>query len=77
MNWIFVWLGGGYVKLPFGETRYYNFGNPDGIKLVFVHGIGPPSPVFLGLIRHLGVEKYNFLLYDLFGRGYSESPGIN
>jgi pimeloyl-ACP methyl ester carboxylesterase len=40
-----------------------------------VHGIGPPCSVFRGVATVLADRGFRVLLYDLFGRGYSESPG--
>ena len=49
--------GGNDVELPHGNTRYYlsgrNATDPATTRLVLVHGIGTPSPVFRLLVEKL------------------------
>lgn len=66
--------GGHDAVLPHGSTRYYRFGRVnDGEKIVMVHGIGIPCAVF-GQLATLLAQHFDVLVYDLYGRGYSESP---
>lgn len=63
------------VELPTGLTRYYRFGKENGDKIVMVHGITIPSPVFKRMVDLLS-KDFNILLYDLVGRGYSETSNL-
>ncbi|KAI3633977.1 hypothetical protein MIR68_007581 [Amoeboaphelidium protococcarum] len=64
--------------LPLGSTRYYYFGSDraDAQTLVFIHGISFPSPGFKRLASKLS-RNYRILLYDLYGRGYSDGPHVD
>ncbi|KAF8980899.1 hypothetical protein BGZ46_003512 [Entomortierella lignicola] len=68
---------GEYVKLSFGETRYYLFGPEDGKKVVFVHGLSSPSPVYDGVANIMASKGCRVLLYDLYSRGYSAGPSVD
>ncbi|KZT06923.1 alpha/beta-hydrolase [Laetiporus sulphureus 93-53] len=65
---------GGYVQLPYGRTRYYLLGPEDGTKVALVHGLATPSVTYSRLGPYLASKGYRVLLYDLYGRGYSEAP---
>lgn len=67
---------GGYVNLPYGKTHYYLMGPENGQKVLFVHGISTPAPFFRTFIDLLAT-KYLVLCYDLYGRGYSDSPAVD
>ncbi len=45
-------------------------------KLLFVHGISTPSPAWSLIAPHLIKAGYRILCFDLFGRGYSDSPQV-
>ncbi|BFZ53983.1 hypothetical protein PYCC9005_001014 [Savitreella phatthalungensis] len=69
--------GGKQVATPYGDIRVYEFGPADGERLLFVHGISTPSPVFSKVIDRLqSLGKYRVALFDLFGRGYTDSPDV-
>lgn len=66
--------GGRDVDSPYGSTRVYEFGPEDGRKVLLIHGISTPC-LALGGVAHALVEKgCRVMLFDLFGRGYSDSP---
>ncbi|KAI8897338.1 Alpha/Beta hydrolase protein [Globomyces pollinis-pini] len=69
------WPEHGYVDLPYGKTHYYFIGPKNGKRLVFVHGISTPAPCLPRLFDILASKGYRILCYDLYGRGYSDSPG--
>ncbi|KAF9997643.1 hypothetical protein BGZ79_008650 [Entomortierella chlamydospora] len=69
--------GGAYANLTFGETRYYLFGPTDGKKVVFVHGLSSPSPVYDSVARYMADHGCRVLLYDLYSRGYSVGPPVD
>ncbi|OTB18515.1 hypothetical protein K445DRAFT_315347 [Daldinia sp. EC12] len=66
--------GGRDVETPYGSIRVYEWGPEDGEKVLLVHGISTPS-VALGDLGHEFVGKgCRVMLFDLFGRGYSDAP---
>ncbi|KAJ6161233.1 hypothetical protein N7470_004629 [Penicillium chermesinum] len=66
--------GGRDVESPYGSLRCYEWGREDGPKVLLVHGITTPC-VSLGGLAHALVDRgCRVLLFDLFGRGYSETP---
>ncbi|KAK6981162.1 hydrolase-4 domain-containing protein [Favolaschia claudopus] len=69
------WVKGGkYVQLPMGRVRYWLVGPANGKKITLIHGLSLPSFVFQHLIPLLTAENYQVLVYDLYGRGYSDAP---
>jgi len=62
------------VESPYGFVQYALFGPEHGEKIVFVHGYSCPSPIFEKLSKSLAEDGYRVLTYDLWGRGYSDSP---
>jgi pimeloyl-ACP methyl ester carboxylesterase len=67
--------GGRDVDTPYGSIRVYEFGPEDGRKVLLVHGISTPA-IALGGVAHALVDHgCRVMLFDLFGRGYSDTPG--
>ncbi|KAF2160426.1 hypothetical protein M409DRAFT_70393 [Zasmidium cellare ATCC 36951] len=66
--------GGRDVSTPFGKTRVYEWGAESGRKILFVHGISTPCVVFARLAERLVDRGHRVMLFDLFGRGYSDAP---
>lgn len=48
---------GSYVELPMGTLRYWLFGNPEGKRVVLIHGISTGSAMYDKLARHLVKKK--------------------
>lgn len=71
-----VFPNGADLNTPYGTIRYYEFGPEDGKKLLFVHGISTPSPAWSLIAPYLTKAGYRILCFDLFGRGYSDSPQV-
>ncbi|KAH7105979.1 alpha/beta-hydrolase [Auriculariales sp. MPI-PUGE-AT-0066] len=67
--------GGAYFRGPFGATRYFVLGK-GGPKVVLVHGLSIPSPVWKPVAEDLVKRGYQVLLYDIYGRGYSDAPNV-
>ncbi|KAI8957960.1 alpha/beta-hydrolase [Daldinia sp. FL1419] len=66
--------GGRDVETPYGSIRVYEWGPEDGEKVLLAHGISTPS-VALGDLGHEFVGRgCRVMLFDLFGRGYSDAP---
>ncbi|KAJ8517735.1 hypothetical protein ONZ45_g5096 [Pleurotus djamor] len=66
--------GGAYVKFPYGKVRYWLIGPEDGEKIVLIHGLSIPAMIWKDVAPQLAEKGYRVLLYDLYGRGYSEAP---
>ena len=72
---------GDWVDLSRGNI-YFEWFLPDDSKeikgtMVLVHGFSTPSFVWGGLINNFTSSGYKVLVYDHFGRGFSERPRIN
>ena len=70
------WEESHYVETPQGLTHYYLMGPEKGKKIVFVHGITAGSPCFPHFFELLVQKGYRVLTYDIFGRGFSDAPGL-
>ncbi|KAI6166440.1 Alpha/Beta hydrolase protein [Pisolithus thermaeus] len=68
--------GGDYVSFPHGRVRYWLMGPEDGDKVVLIHGLSIPSIVWKNFAPILASHGYRVLLYDLYGRGYSDAPQV-
>ncbi|TNJ41400.1 alpha/beta fold hydrolase [Phaeobacter sp. B1627] len=62
---------GRFAELTQGMTHFRWIGPERGPVVVCVHGITTPSEGFVPLAEHLSEKGYRVLLYDLYGRGYS------
>ncbi|WP_135506688.1 alpha/beta fold hydrolase [Roseovarius aestuariivivens] len=65
---------GAFAVLPKGVTHYRWLGAEDGPLVVCVHGLTTPSFVWEPIAQHLGEMGFRVLVYDLYGRGYSDRP---
>lgn len=65
---------GEFVTLSRGITHYRWLGATRGPVAVCVHGLTTPSFVWQGIAAGLGTLGYRVLVYDLYGRGYSDRP---
>lgn len=63
---------GAFAALPQGLTHYRWLGAANGPIAVCVHGLTTPSPVWEAIADTLGDMGYRVLVYDLYGRGYSD-----
>ncbi|KIJ69727.1 hypothetical protein HYDPIDRAFT_164024 [Hydnomerulius pinastri MD-312] len=68
--------GGAYATLPHGQVRYWLIGPENGRKVVLVHGLSIPAIVWKDVAPVLASRGYRVLLYDLYGRGYSDAPQV-
>ncbi|KAI1382412.1 alpha/beta-hydrolase [Hypoxylon crocopeplum] len=66
--------GGRDVATPYGSIRVYEFGPEDGERVLLIHGISTPAVALGDLGRELVGRGYRVMLFDLFGRGYSDAP---
>ncbi|TGO18860.1 hypothetical protein BTUL_0007g00790 [Botrytis tulipae] len=68
-----IFPGARDVPSPYGSTRAYEFGPVTGPKVLLVHGISTPCIALHSLATTLATTHgCRVLLFDLFGRGYSD-----
>ena len=65
---------GRFAKLSQGVTHYQWLGRARGPVVVCVHGLTTPSPVWYAIAEGLADLGYRVLVYDLYGRGFSDAP---
>ena len=65
---------GRFAKLSQGVTHYQWLGEARGPVIVCIHGLTTPSPVWYGVAEGLTQLGYRVLVYDLYGRGFSDAP---
>ncbi|WGW04196.1 alpha/beta fold hydrolase [Tropicibacter oceani] len=65
---------GQFAQLSQGITHYQWLGAAEGPVAVCVHGLTTPSFVWRTLAEDLGAMGFRVLVYDLFGRGFSDRP---
>ncbi|KAG6887168.1 hypothetical protein C0995_000748 [Termitomyces sp. Mi166 len=77
--------GGAYVALPYGRVRYWLLGPENGqkvcvivtrsaVKVVLIHGLSIPAMIWRDVAPGLASRGFRVLVYDLYGRGYSDAP---
>ncbi|OJT09521.1 hypothetical protein TRAPUB_14020 [Trametes pubescens] len=66
--------GGAYAKFPYGTVRYWLIGPEEGKRVVLIHGLSVPAMIWKDVAPQLAAKGYRVLLYDLYGRGYSDAP---
>ncbi|KAI1390835.1 Alpha/Beta hydrolase protein [Hypoxylon trugodes] len=62
------------VETFYGSMRVYEWGPLDGEKVLFVHGDATPCLVFSKIAQGLVDSGHRVMLFDLWGRGYSDTP---
>lgn len=62
------------VETPYGSLRVYEWGPVEGDKVLLVHGISTPCVALAPLAEELVKRGRRVMLFDLFGRGYSDAP---
>lgn len=67
-------MPGQLADLSLGQTHYQWLGSVRGPIIVCVHGLTTPSFVWRTLGAGFGQLGYRVLIYDLYGRGYSDRP---
>lgn len=66
--------GGRDVETPYGTIQVFEWGPETGEKVLLMHGIGTPSPALSEFAEELVRKGYRVMLFDYFGRGYSDAP---
>ncbi|KAG8689685.1 hypothetical protein FRC09_012301 [Ceratobasidium sp. 395] len=62
------------VDLPKGRVKYWLIGPEDGKRVVLIHGLSMPSLIWKPVANRLAKTGFRVLIYDLYGRGYTEAP---
>ncbi|MGR3617231.1 MAG: alpha/beta fold hydrolase [Paracoccaceae bacterium] len=65
---------GEFAQLSQGLTHYQWIGPLRGPIAVCVHGLTTPSFVWGGIAQGLAKMGFRVLVYDLYGRGFSDRP---
>lgn len=65
-------MPGKLAKLSQGQTHYRWLGPARGPVIVAIHGLTTPSPVWEAVAERLGEMGFRTLVYDLYGRGFSD-----
>ncbi|KAI1481654.1 alpha/beta-hydrolase [Daldinia eschscholtzii] len=63
------------VITPYGNIRVYEFGPENGRKVLFLHGISTSCMTLKAIAMPLVERGCRVMLFDLFGRGFSDAPG--
>ncbi|KAI8088991.1 Alpha/Beta hydrolase protein [Halteromyces radiatus] len=69
--------GGNDLILPMGRMRYWEFGPTDGKKVLLIHGISTGASTYDKVGRILAENNHRVLVFDLWGRGYSDAPAMH
>ncbi|VDB84990.1 unnamed protein product [Peniophora sp. CBMAI 1063] len=69
-----IFEGGAYFNAPLGRTRYWLVGPQDGKRVVLIHGLTVPGIIWKDVVPRLVANGCRVLVYDLYGRGYSDAP---
>lgn len=62
------------VSTPYGNIHVFEFGPSDGERVLFLHGLSMPSVSGSNTAVALASKGYRVMLFDLFGRGWSDAP---
>ncbi|QRV93889.1 alpha/beta hydrolase family protein [Ceratobasidium sp. AG-Ba] len=62
------------IDLPKGRVKYWLIGPEGGKRVVLIHGISMPSLIWKPVANRLAKAGFRVLIFDLYGRGYSEAP---
>ncbi|KAK5988653.1 hypothetical protein PT974_10139 [Cladobotryum mycophilum] len=62
------------VETPYGTTKVFEWGPEDGEKVLLIHGMSTPSIALGDMAWEMVGKGYRVMLFDLFGRGYSDAP---
>lgn len=65
---------GQFAELDQGVTHYNWIGPVNGKVAVCIHGLTTPSFVWRNIAKGMALMGYRTLVYDLYGRGYSDRP---
>ncbi|KAK3367073.1 alpha/beta-hydrolase [Lasiosphaeria ovina] len=62
------------VETSYGSIKVFEWGPRDGEKVLMLHGISTPCLSQANLGEALVARGYRVMIFDFFGRGYSDAP---
>ncbi|KAK2600666.1 hypothetical protein N8I77_010186 [Diaporthe amygdali] len=62
------------VPTPYGNVHVFEFGPSTGERVLFLHGLSTPCVSAANTAVALAAKGYRVMLFDLFGRGWSDTP---
>ncbi|KAK3935521.1 Alpha/Beta hydrolase protein [Diplogelasinospora grovesii] len=62
------------VKTAFGKIQVFEWGPAEGEKVLLVHGLSTPCIALSNMANEFVNNGYRVMVFDLFGRGYSDAP---
>lgn len=66
--------GGRDVPTPYGTIRVFEFGPASGERVLLLAGLSTPCLGMSNLAEALAQKGYRVMLFDYFGRGWSDTP---
>ncbi|KAH8731290.1 putative alpha/beta fold family hydrolase [Phaeosphaeriaceae sp. PMI808] len=67
--------GSRQFRTIYGTIQIFEWGPEDGEKVLLVHGLGTPCVALGDMAKEFVRKGYRIMMFDLFGRGYSDTPG--
>ncbi|KAK4453371.1 alpha/beta-hydrolase [Podospora aff. communis PSN243] len=62
------------VQTPYGTIKVFEWGPEDGERVLLLHGISTPCLSLANLAEALVAQGYRVMIFDFFGRGWSDTP---
>ncbi|KND88300.1 hypothetical protein TOPH_07105 [Tolypocladium ophioglossoides CBS 100239] len=69
-----VFPGGRQFKTVYGTIQVFEWGPEDGEKVLMMHGLSTPCIALGDMAKEFVNKGYRVMIFDLFGRGYSDAP---
>jgi len=69
--------GGATLQTPYGRLRFYELGPKDGKKVLLIHGISTPCPVWQRLVPQLVNSGHRVLCYVSYKSIFNAFPPSN
>ncbi|KAI0183748.1 putative alpha/beta hydrolase [Xylaria flabelliformis] len=66
--------GGRNFDTVYGAIQVFEWGPEEGEKVLMVHGLSTPCIALGNMAREFVSKGYRVMIFDLFGRGYSDAP---
>ncbi|GIK06560.1 hypothetical protein Aspvir_002210 [Aspergillus viridinutans] len=66
--------GSRQFKTVYGTIHVFEWGPEDGEKVLLLHCLGTPCIALGDMAKELVRKGYRVMIFDLFGRGYSDAP---
>ncbi|QPG93722.1 hypothetical protein C2857_002017 [Epichloe festucae Fl1] len=63
------------AETAYGTIKVFEWGPEHGEKVLLLHGIGTPCVALGDMARQFARRGCRVMMFDLFGRGYSDAPG--